>query len=73
MLVLGSEPWTEIIRGHIEKRLGLHATNIYGLSEIIGPGVSMEDWEEKGRILYLGRSFLSGNTGSCNEAACSVW
>ncbi|AQW97212.1 phenylacetate--CoA ligase [Elizabethkingia anophelis] len=46
--VLGSEPWTEIIRGHIEKRLGLHATNIYGLSEIIGPGVSMEDWEEKG-------------------------
>ena len=46
--VLGSEPWTEIIRGHIEKKLGLHATNIYGLSEIIGPGVSMEDWEEKG-------------------------
>ncbi|HIC8925308.1 phenylacetate--CoA ligase [Elizabethkingia anophelis] len=46
--VLGSEPWTEIIRGHIERRLGLHATNIYGLSEIIGPGVSMEDWEEKG-------------------------
>ncbi|MGK4882556.1 phenylacetate--CoA ligase family protein [Elizabethkingia anophelis] len=46
--VLGSEPWTEIIRGHIEKRLGLHATNIYGPSEIIGPGVSMEDWEEKG-------------------------
>ncbi|MCT3642222.1 phenylacetate--CoA ligase [Elizabethkingia anophelis] len=46
--VLGSEPWTEIIRRHIEKRLGLHATNIYGLSEIIGPGVSMEDWEEKG-------------------------
>ncbi|HAY3564178.1 TPA: AMP-binding protein [Elizabethkingia meningoseptica] len=46
--VLGSEPWTEIIRGHIEKRLGVHASNIYGLSEIIGPGVSMEDWEEKG-------------------------
>lgn len=46
--VLGSEPWTEIIRGHIENRLGVHATNIYGLSEIIGPGVSMEDWEEKG-------------------------
>ncbi len=46
--VLGSEPWTEIIRGHIEERLGVHATNIYGLSEIIGPGVSMEDFEEKG-------------------------
>ncbi len=46
--VLGSEPWTEIIRHHIEERLGVDATNIYGLSEIIGPGVSMEDFEEKG-------------------------
>jgi len=46
--VLGSEPWTELIRQHIEERLGVHATNIYGLSEIIGPGVSMEDFEEKG-------------------------
>lgn len=46
--VLGSEPWTEIIRHHIEEKLGVHATNIYGLSEIIGPGVSIEDFEEKG-------------------------
>lgn len=46
--VLGSEPWTEIIRHHIEEKLGVHATNIYGLSEIIGPGVSMEDFKEKG-------------------------
>lgn len=46
--VLGSEPWTELIRHHIEERLGVQATNIYGLSEIIGPGVSMEDVEEKG-------------------------
>ncbi|MDH6252147.1 phenylacetate-CoA ligase [Chryseobacterium sp. H1D6B] len=46
--VLGSEPWTEIIRSHIEEKLGVHAVNIYGLSEIIGPGVSMEDFEEKG-------------------------
>lgn len=45
---MGSEPWTELIRQHIEERLGVHATNIYGLSEIIGPGVSMEDFEEKG-------------------------
>ncbi len=46
--VLGSEPWTEIVRGYVEEKLGVVATNIYGLSEIIGPGVSMEDWEEKG-------------------------
>jgi phenylacetate-CoA ligase len=46
--VLGAEPWTEAIRSQIEKNLGVTATNIYGLSEIIGPGVSQEDFEEKG-------------------------
>src|SRR5699024_1821162 len=46
--VFGSEAWTEAIRNHIETRLGVEATNIYGLSEIIGPGVSNEDWEAKG-------------------------
>ncbi len=46
--VLGSEAWTEAIRDHVEASLGVQATNIYGLSEIIGPGVANEDWEEKG-------------------------
>lgn len=46
--VLGSEAWTEAIRDHVESRLGVEATNIYGLSEIIGPGVSNEDYREKG-------------------------
>jgi len=46
--VLGSEAWTEAIRDHVESSLGVEATNIYGLSEIIGPGVANEDWEEKG-------------------------
>lgn len=48
--VLGSEPWTEMVRQHVESRLGVVATNIYGLSEIIGPGVAMEDFEEKGAL-----------------------
>lgn len=48
--VLGSEPWTEIVRKHVEERLGVVATNIYGLSEIIGPGVAMEDYEEQGGL-----------------------
>lgn len=48
--VLGSEPWTEMVRQHVESRLGVVATNIYGLSEIIGPGVAMEDFEEKGGL-----------------------
>lgn len=38
----GAEPWTENMRREIESRLGLKAYNIYGLSEIMGPGVSYE-------------------------------
>lgn len=45
--VLGAEPWTEAIRKEVEEKLNVTATNIYGLSEIIGPGVSQEDHEEK--------------------------
>jgi len=40
--ILGAEPWTEEIRQEIEKRLFIDAIDIYGLSEIIGPGVSCE-------------------------------
>jgi phenylacetate-CoA ligase len=45
--VLGAEPWTEDMRGEIEARAGLHAVDIYGLSEVIGPGVAMECVESK--------------------------
>ncbi|WP_407571996.1 AMP-binding protein [Deinococcus altitudinis] len=41
--VLGAEPWSEAMRREVEAGLGLKATNIYGLSEIIGPGISNED------------------------------
>ncbi|HEU4731257.1 MAG TPA: phenylacetate--CoA ligase [Kofleriaceae bacterium] len=40
--VFGAEPWTEAMRAEIERRLGLSAINLYGLSEIVGPGVSAE-------------------------------
>jgi phenylacetate-CoA ligase len=40
--LLGAEPWTDTIRANVEASLGIKATNIYGLSEIIGPGVSQE-------------------------------
>ncbi len=39
---LGAEPWTEEMRGEIEERLAIKAVDIYGLSEIIGPGVACE-------------------------------
>lgn len=51
--ILGAEPWTESVRQEVEAKLGVTATNIYGLSEIIGPGVSQEDYEEKGTGSYI--------------------
>jgi phenylacetate-CoA ligase len=44
----GAEPWTEEMRDAIERRLDIVALNIYGLSEIIGPGVSAECPERRG-------------------------
>lgn len=44
----GAEPWTESMRKEIEERLGLKGYNIYGLSEIMGPGVSYECQEQHG-------------------------
>jgi phenylacetate-CoA ligase len=43
--VLGAEPWSEQMRDEIENKLNITALNIYGLSEIMGPGVSMECME----------------------------
>lgn len=51
--ILGAEPWTEAIREQVENGLNVKATNIYGLSEIIGPGVSQEDVEERGTGSYI--------------------
>ncbi|MGB6566981.1 MAG: phenylacetate--CoA ligase, partial [Xanthobacteraceae bacterium] len=39
---LGAEPWSEGMRAEIERRMGLDAVNVYGLSEVIGPGVAQE-------------------------------
>jgi phenylacetate-CoA ligase len=40
--IFGAEPWTDSMRRHIEAAAGIRATDIYGLSEIIGPGVAVE-------------------------------
>ncbi len=45
--MFGAEPWTEKMRDEIEERAGLHAVDIYGLSEVIGPGVAQECVETK--------------------------
>jgi phenylacetate-CoA ligase len=48
----GAEPWTERMREAIEDRLHLIALNIYGLSEIIGPGVAVECVERNGMHVH---------------------
>jgi phenylacetate-CoA ligase len=45
--IFGAEPWTEELRREIEQRAGIHAVDIYGLSEVIGPGVAQECVETK--------------------------
>ena len=53
----GAEPWTEGMRGQIEQYLGIHAHDIYGLSEIMGPGVATDCSFHKGLHIH-GDHFL---------------
>ncbi|HDS84648.1 MAG TPA: phenylacetate--CoA ligase [Phycisphaerales bacterium] len=50
--VFGAEPWSESMRGEIEQAWDMLATDIYGLSEIIGPGVSQECQYKDGLHLF---------------------
>ncbi len=45
--IFGAEPWTNAMRDEVEEAFDMHAIDIYGLSEVIGPGVSMECVESK--------------------------
>jgi len=45
--IFGAEPWTDSMRTEIESRVGIDAVDIYGLSEVIGPGVANECIESK--------------------------
>jgi phenylacetate-CoA ligase len=45
--IFGAEPWTEAMRAGIEARMGLQALDIYGISEVMGPGVAQECIETK--------------------------
>ncbi|QNU64081.1 phenylacetate--CoA ligase PaaK [Vreelandella titanicae] len=45
--IFGAEPWTDSMRTALEQRLGIDALDIYGLSEVMGPGVGMECLETK--------------------------
>ena len=45
--IFGAEPWTNDMRREVEERMDMHAVDIYGLSEVIGPGVASECVETK--------------------------
>jgi phenylacetate-CoA ligase len=46
--IFGAEPWSDNMRKEIERKLNIKALDIYGLSEIMGPGVACECWEQDG-------------------------
>jgi phenylacetate-CoA ligase len=46
--LLGSEPWTNQMRAELETRTGMSTCDIYGISEVIGPGISYECWNKDG-------------------------
>ena len=58
--IFGAEPWTDAMRTELEERLNIDAVDIYGLSEVMGPGSRPGMCGEQGRPHYLGRSFLPG-------------
>lgn len=73
--IFGAEPWSDNMRREIEKKLGIIALDIYGLSEVIGPGVAMECPEKQGLHVWedhflvevidpdTGQSLPPGSTG----------
>lgn len=56
--MFGAEPWTEAMREELETQLGLVALNIYGLSEIVGPGVAAECPEGRDGLHVMEDHFL---------------
>jgi len=50
--IFGAEPWSENMRKEIEEKLGISAIDIYGLSEIIGPGVAVECQDKSGLHIW---------------------
>jgi len=63
----GAEPWSERMRAEIEARLRLVALNVYGLSEVIGPGVAMECTEQQGMHIFEDH-FIPAPTNPCQTA-----
>ncbi|GGE25939.1 phenylacetate-coenzyme A ligase [Marinithermofilum abyssi] len=57
--IFGAEPWSEEMRKALEERWGIDALDIYGLSEVVGPGVAIECREEKNGLHIAEDHFLA--------------
>jgi phenylacetate-CoA ligase len=55
----GAEPWSEAMRGEIERRWGIVALDLYGLSEVMGPGVAQERADARGPLTIWEDHFLA--------------
>lgn len=65
--IFGAEPWTEEMRKDIEKTLGIKAYDIYGLTEISGPGVAFECEEQEGMHIqedFFAAEIINPKTGA---------
>lgn len=56
--IFGAEPWSEEMRAELEEMWGIQAVDIYGLSEVMGPGVAIECWQEKNGLHIAEDHFL---------------
>jgi phenylacetate-CoA ligase len=56
--IFGAEPWSEAMREKLEALWGIHAVDIYGLSELTGPGVAIECWQAKDGLHVAEDHFL---------------
>ena len=76
--IFGAEPWTDEMRRAIEERSGIRAVDIYGLSEVMGPGVSQESGETQDGLHvwedhFPPRSSTRSPTRCCPTARWGSW
>ena len=71
--IFGAEPWTEQMRVEIEDRMDMHAVDIYGLSEVMGPGVVAGVRGDQGRAAHLGGPLLPrGRSTPSTASRCAT-
>ena len=71
--IFGAEPWTDSMRANLEQRLDIDAVDIYGLSEVMGPGVAQECVETKDGPHHLGGPLLPGNHRPADGRGIAGW